>query len=130
MERWQDRELKLSHSRVVHSKKDQALLKDAEHQLNLRGKLSEKQELSIRLSELYNISSSENVFYEKIKKSGLNLYFRYGEAAGITAKRKYRFRTLGFSRERIAELNREKEPSSSDCNTSMKKNMKLNTIKM
>lgn len=105
MEQFQDRELGLQHSRIDHSKKkDQSILKDAQYQLNLKGKLTEKQELKLILDTAFSKAKSEVDFYDKLKESGLELYFR-GNQPGIMAKRKYRLKSLGFSLDRIQTLN-------------------------
>ncbi len=49
-------------------------------------------------------AKSEVDFYDKLKESGLELYFR-GNQPGIIANRKYRLKSLGFSLERIQALN-------------------------
>ena len=56
------------------------------------------------LDSAFSKAKSENDFYEKLKESGLELYFR-GNQPGILAKRKYRLKSLGFSLERIQTLN-------------------------
>ena len=105
MEQWQDKELGLIHSRVNHKKKDKQLLKDVEYQLRLRGKLSEKQKLQMKLQEVYNESKTVDDFYRNISPAGLSPYIRGGKIAGLDgAKRRYRFKTLGFSQERIADI--------------------------
>ncbi|GGG25083.1 hypothetical protein GCM10011344_27180 [Dokdonia pacifica] len=107
MELWQDKHLNLKHSRVKHSNKARSLLKDAEHQLNLNGKLSEKQQMNMRLAEIYSRSTSEKSFFKALKK--LNVYERNGEITGLQGeKRRYRLKTLGFSKERLEELNQSK----------------------
>lgn len=76
--------------------------------MNLRGHQSEKQQLQMILSEIYSKANSTEQFYTMIEDRKLNLYFR-GKEPGIKGnKRKYRLKTLGFSRERIALLSLEK----------------------
>lgn len=58
------------------------------------------------LNEAYARATSEQEFYGKLKQRGLQIYFR-GKQAGVVGKRKYRLKTLGFSLERLAALNRE-----------------------
>ena len=105
MEEWQDQELGLVHSRVDHKKKEKQLMKDAEYQINLKGKLSEKQQLTMQLQEIYNQSKTVDDFYRNMSSAGLSPYRRGGRIAGLDgAKRRYRLKTLGFSLERIADI--------------------------
>jgi len=108
IERWQEQELGLEHSKINHSKKKvQSLLKDAEYQLNLKGKLSEKQQMNMRLAEIYSKSTSEKAFLKALK--ALNVYERNGKIAGLQGeRRRYRLKTLGFSKVRLEELNQSK----------------------
>jgi len=105
MELWQNLELKLEHSKISHiKKKEQILLKDAEYQLNLRGKQSEKQLLQIALAKAYSKASSQKKFYNLLKEKGLTLYFRARAPGIIGEKRRYKLKTLGYSLERISLL--------------------------
>ncbi len=111
MELWQQKELGLKFSNVQHSKKkDQALLKDAEYQLNLKGKRSEKQTLQLKIAEVFNSAKTSKKFFKKLESEGLQLYERGGSIAGIQGeKRRYRLKTLGYSPERIKELSKQGE---------------------
>lgn len=105
MEHWQDVNLNLTHSRVKHSTKARSLLKDAEHQLNLKGKISEKQKLNMRLAEIYNTSKSERDFLKALEKE--SSYARNGKIVGLQGeKRRYRLNTLGFSEARLKALDK------------------------
>lgn len=105
LERFQDEEIGLVHSRVNHKKKAKALLKDAEYQLNLKGKLSRKQQLHMQLQEAYNQSKTAKDFYLNISRSGLSTYSRGGKIIGLEqGNKRYRFKTLGFSDERINNI--------------------------
>ncbi|WP_299111993.1 relaxase/mobilization nuclease domain-containing protein [uncultured Winogradskyella sp.] len=103
MEAWQDRELGLKHSKVDHSKKKVQLLQlDIERELNLRGKRSERQELQLKLIDVFAKARSEKVHYRKFEKAGLMLYSRGGKIVGVHGlRRRYRLKTLGFEPERI-----------------------------
>lgn len=104
MEQWQDRGLRLTHSRVNHSKK-KSFSKDAEYQINLRGNLSEKQQIAIVLSETFYKSSSSMNFYENLEGEGIKLYKRGGKTCGIVGtSRRFRFKTLGYSEDRVLLL--------------------------
>lgn len=104
MEAWQDRELGLEHSKVNHSKKKEQMLQtDIERELNLRGKRSERQELQMKLIEVFSKQRREQVHYSEFEKAGLKFYTRDGKIVGVHGlRRRYRLKTLGFSPERIA----------------------------
>ncbi|MBN8640682.1 MAG: relaxase/mobilization nuclease domain-containing protein [Flavobacteriales bacterium] len=126
MEQFQDRELRLQHSRIDHSKKKvQSLLKDAEYQINLKGKLTEKQEIKLILDTEFSRAKSESDFYERLKANKLELYFR-GNQPGIMAKRKYRLKSLGFSLERIQALNLSKNLRQQELNRIIASRMQKN----
>ncbi len=70
----------------------------------------------MRLAEIYNESNSKEHFFKKLETAGLNVYSRNNTIAGLQGnKRRYRLKTLGFSKERLQELhqNRLKELSKS-----------------
>ncbi|MDG5490603.1 relaxase/mobilization nuclease domain-containing protein [Psychroserpens sp. SPM9] len=103
MEAWQDKELGLTHSKVNHSKKKVQMLQlDIEMELNLRGKRSERQQIQMKLIEVFSKQRSEKVHYSEFEKAGLKLYSRDGKIVGIHGlRRRYRLKTLGFEPERI-----------------------------
>lgn len=62
----------------------------------------------MQLAEVFSNAKSSEGFYKGISKQGLQLYSRGGTIVGITDERKkYRLKTLGFSKERIACLENE-----------------------
>ncbi len=82
------------------------MLKDAEVQMNLAGKTSEKQNLHYQLALAYTKARSEKNFYQLLQKNGLTLYERGGNISGVQGeKRRYRLKTLGYSNEKIKEIN-------------------------
>lgn len=103
MENWQDKELGLTHSKVNHSKKKVQMLQlDIERELNLRGKRSERQQIQMKLIEVFSKQRSEKVHYSEFEKAGLKLYSRDGKIVGVHGlRRRYRLKTLGFEPERI-----------------------------
>jgi hypothetical protein len=103
MEAWQDKELGLQHSKVDHSKKKAQMLQlDIERELNLRGKRSERQEIQLKLIDVFAKARSEKVHYSEFEKAGLMLYSRNGRIVGVHGlRRRYRLKTLGFDPERI-----------------------------
>lgn len=128
MELWQEKELGLIHSKVNHSKKKVQMLQlDIERELNLRGKKSERQEIQLKLVEVFAKARTEKVYYKELEKVGLQLYSRGGKIVGVQGfNRRYRLKTLGFDPIRISmEKNRLKElqklKSSKDKNQDLEK---------
>lgn len=74
------------------------LTKEAEYQMNLRGVVSDKQQLITVLEQAYRSVNSEAEFYKKLRKQKLELYSRNNKVVGVVLKRKYRFTTLGYDR--------------------------------
>ncbi|MFA6924900.1 MAG: relaxase/mobilization nuclease domain-containing protein [Bacteroidales bacterium] len=78
------------------------------------GRASDKEQLLEILNKCYTKSNSKNNFYENLKENGLQTYIRGGKIYGVIHKsKKYRFKTLSFTEERLQELdksiNRENE---------------------
>lgn len=111
MEKWQDQELNLENSKIQHDKRSHKMIElEIERQLNLRGKRSERQQISLKVLELFSRSNSEKDFYKKLEQEGLRPYERGGKIVGVYGqKRKFRLKTLGFSHERIQGLEKKKD---------------------
>ena len=67
------------------------------------GKLSEKQQLQLDLSEIYSKASSSKNFIQLLKEKGHELYKR-GSQLGIKKNRKYRLKSLGYPIEKLQLL--------------------------
>lgn len=80
------------------------MIKDLEYQMKLRGAVSEKQQLIQDLNAVYLKAISENDFYNQLTQKGYEIYQRNGIPTGIQLKRRFRFRTLGFNRDVLKEL--------------------------
>lgn len=118
----------LSRSIVNHGKareKSQAggaIKSENEYQFKLRtGRESEKELLIGMLKTCYKMAVSKDDFFQKLKECGLETYERSGKITGIIKENiKFRFNRLGFTEERIEELdksfNRGKELSASRKN--------------
>ena len=112
----------LSKSVVDHSKKTKAILTDKEYQMKLRtGRATQKEQLIGILNTCYKQSNSKENFWELLKECKLKVYERGGKISGLNfANKKFRFSRLGFTEQRIEELNkslnREKELSISRGN--------------
>jgi hypothetical protein len=75
---------------------------DIERELNLRGKRSERQQIQMKLIEVFSNERSEKVNYKEFEKAGLKLYSRDGKIVGVHGlRRRYRLKTLGFEPDRI-----------------------------
>lgn len=105
MEHWQEKELRLTHSKVDHSKKKVQMLQlDIERELNLRGKKSERQQIQEKLIAVFAKARTAKVHYKEFVKAGLDLYSRGEKIVGIQgATRRYRLKTLGFDPSRITK---------------------------
>ena len=81
-----------------------SFLLQVQYQMNLRGVLSEKEQLIKDLNTLYLQSKSEHDFYDTLTKKGYHVYQRNGIPTGIQQKRRFRFKTLGFNWDILKEL--------------------------
>ena len=111
-----DKYPELSNSLVDHEKKGYAL-SDKEHKFKERtGRATDKEQLLGMLKTCYKKANSRNDFFENLKECGLKAYIRGGRISGVVfCNKKFRLKTLGFTEERLQELdksiNREKKLS-------------------
>lgn len=100
----------LSRSIVNHGKppKGKALLSEKEYQYRLRtGRATDKEQVIGMLKTCYKKANSTEVFFELLKESGLSTYVRGGRISGVVfSDRKFRLKTLGFTEERLQELDK------------------------
>ncbi len=123
-----DKYPKLTKSIVNHGtpKKDFALPSEKEYQHRQRtGRATDKELVIGMLKTAYKNAVSKNDFYNKLKECGLSTYIRGGRISGIIyCERKFRLNRLGFTDERLEELNRtlirQKEISDSQLRTKEK----------
>ena len=109
----------LNKSIVNHGKlpKYKALLSEKEYQYKLRtGRASNKEQVIGMLKTCYKKANSKKDFFEMLRESGLSTYVRGGRIYGVVfGERKFRLKTLGFTEERLHDLdiafNRTKELS-------------------
>lgn len=73
--------------------------------MELRGVTSDKQILRSILEQTYLSSKSEQDFYRQLQDQNLELYSRNNTVVGVKMNRKFRFSTLGYSKETIINLN-------------------------
>ncbi len=98
----------LSKSLVAHDKKRKGRITEKEYQQKLRtGRATKKEQVIEIIESTLKTSKSKNEFYKKLKDSGLETYERSGKTTGVILdKIKFRFTRLGFTSERIEELNK------------------------
>jgi hypothetical protein len=94
----------INNSTVDHNKKQKNITSEKEYQLKKRGGKSERELIKIQLEKIYKQSDSSENFYKRITESGITIYSRNGKPYGIQGKRKNRFQTMGFTKERLQQL--------------------------
>ena len=108
-----DKYPELSKSLVNHGnkKKEYALLSEKEYQYKLRaGRATDKEQLIGMLKTCYKKANSKDDFFEMLKESELSTYIRGGRISGVIFKnKKFRLNRLGFTEEKIEQLNKENE---------------------
>jgi len=97
----------LSKSLVAHDKKTKSYQTEKEYQQKLRtNRVTNKESIIENIGNCLNISTSKDEFFKKLKDSGLDTYTRSGKITGVIFENmKFRFTRLGFSKERLEELN-------------------------
>jgi hypothetical protein len=92
------------HSTVDHDKQLKKNISEKEYQLKKRGGQSDRDTIKEKLEEIYKQSDSRENFYKRISESGINIYTRDGKPYGIQGKRKNRFQSMGFTKDRLQNL--------------------------
>lgn len=97
----------ISKSLVAHDKKGKSHSTEKEYQQKLRtGRATKKEGVIESIESCLKTSRSKNEFYAKLKESGLETYKRSGKITGVVLDNmKFRFSRLGFTDERLEELN-------------------------
>lgn len=111
MEQFQRKEFpELTLSEINHhipaKRRTKEYRKDREKVMEQKGRISEKQRILLILEQAFKTAVSEKDFYVKLQSYGLELYTRNGKITGIQGKRKFRFKTLGYTPEVLQELDR------------------------
>jgi len=96
----------LHKSAINHKKKSKAKIKDAEYQMNQRGKRSDKQTLIKHLEKAFKRAISEKDFYSILEKDNFKLYKKNDVFRGVKMNRKYRFSTLGYTRDILQNISK------------------------
>ena len=101
----------LSKSVVEHGKKEKSLVSDKEYQLKFRtGRETEKERLLGMLKSCYKKAESKDRFFGLLNECGLETYERGGNITGVIyGDYKFRFKRLGYSDERLNDLNKAKK---------------------
>lgn len=94
----------IANSTVDHNKQQKTKVSENEYQLKKRGGQSERDTIKEILEKIYKQSDSSENFYKRISENGITIYFRDGKPYGIQGKRKNRFQTMGFAKDRIQNL--------------------------
>ncbi len=68
--------------------------------------MSDRQRLFLVLKQAYQKATSQNSFFELLRQDNIEIYERNGKPAGIKFKRKWRFKTLGYYKEVLQELDK------------------------
>lgn len=103
----------LSKSLVNHQKKEHALSDKEYHYKDRTGRATDKEQLIGMLKTCYKKAGSKDDFYKLMEDSGLKPYIRGGRISGTLFKeKKFRLKRLGFTEERLAELDKSKNRES------------------
>jgi len=97
----------ISKSLVAHDRKGKKQQTEKEYQQKLRtGRANKKENVREAIESCLKTSRSKNEFYTKLKETGLEIYKRSGKITGVTLDNmKFRFARLGFTNERLEDLN-------------------------
>jgi hypothetical protein len=98
----------LSHSIVQHGKKEKSLESEQEYQYRRRtGRESDKSQVIGILKTSYKKALSKTDFFEMLHLPDVSTYSRRGKVTGVVYKgRKFRFNRLGFTDERLNDLDK------------------------
>jgi hypothetical protein len=98
----------LSHSIVQHGKGDKNIQSEKEYQYKRRtGKETNKNQILVILQTSYKNALSKKHFFESLIRHNVSTYSRNGKAAGVVYMgRKFRFNRLGFTEEKLNELDK------------------------
>lgn len=103
----------LSHSTVEHGSNKENTVSDREYMFKKRtGKETNKEKLLSTLKKIYKQADSKEHFFSLLKEHNITTYIRGGKISGITFQnRKFRLKKLGYTEEKIQELDRSIERS-------------------
>ena len=98
----------LIHSLPNHAKLSKVQSQDISYPFNDSNRtLSQKQQISDKIEEIYGKAKSSQEFISQLKFEGLEPYYRGGSVYGVEDQgRHYRFKTLGFDITKLDELDK------------------------
>jgi hypothetical protein len=120
----------LSKSVVQHGKKEKSMMTDKEYQIKQRtGRMTDKEMVIDILNNCYKKAISKEEFFENLLGCGLKTYIRGRNISGIIFnERKFRLKRLGFTAERLQELEKyfEREKELSETRGKREKTLRRN----
>lgn len=97
---------------IDFEKQSLEILTDQERAMKKRtgGALTRKEEIAAKLETAFELSMSREEFFHMVQEvEGLKTYRRGDKVVGIEDLRKFRFRTLGYSEAKLADLDKRNE---------------------
>lgn len=95
-------------SEIDHSKKRAHIKQQEQAMLHQRGEKSVKMRIIEKLKQAYSLAKSKTHFYQLVQEMDYELYERNGVVVGLRHhNKKYRFRTLGYFKHFLQELDRD-----------------------
>jgi len=106
----------LVHSLPEHGKRSKVQNPTKEYPIQIdNAKLSQKNQISDTITEIYSKANSSQEFLSQLKFEGLEPYYRGGSLYGVEDQgRHYRFKTLGFDINKLDELDRKQSKEDSE----------------
>ena len=74
--------------------------------MQMRGVISDKQQLISALEQVFTSARSEADFYSKLQEKKFELYSRNNTIVGVKLRRKHRFKSLGYNKEILQKLDK------------------------
>jgi len=117
-EHWQQQELpELSHSIVYlgaekekRRQRGKGACLEREYQTKKRlaatKQLTDKEQLKEVVQQAFSQSRTKKQFYERLRQSGVATYERNGKMAGVITNKKYRFTSLGITKDMLFSLDK------------------------
>lgn len=74
--------------------------------LATKKQLTDKQQLQQVVQQAFSLSRTKKQFYARLHQSGIETYERGGKMTGVITNRKYRFTSLGITKDMLLSLDR------------------------
>jgi Relaxase/Mobilisation nuclease domain len=93
---------------IINYKTKKGSIKDKEFQIKLRtGRETQKEQLIGILKTCYKKANNKETFFQLMEDCGLKVYSRGGKISGVHfANKKFRLKRIGFTEERLDELDK------------------------